>query len=93
MDWLKREMIKRGVSQKSVGEAAGLSEVQMSKVMAGARKLSADEAAAIWRSFGYTLPDDDASDADVRILQKLSLLSEDEKTALEVLLRSLGSGH
>lgn len=90
MEWLKSEIEKRGVTQKEVGAIAGLSEVQMSKVMKGSRKLSATEAAAIWRHFGYVLPDDEASDVDMRILQLLSRLSEDEKTALEHLLKRGG---
>lgn len=90
MTWLKSEIEKRGLSQRDVGAAAGLSEVQMSKVMNGGRKLSADEAAAIWRHFGYVLPDDDASPVDIRILQLLSRLTEDEKIALEHILKRGG---
>lgn len=90
MEWLKNEMVRRGISQKDIGAAAGLTEVQMSKVMSGNRKLTADEAAAIWRHLGYVLPDDAATDVDMRILQILSHLSEEEKIALERLLKRGG---
>lgn len=90
MNWLKDELTRRGMSQKDVGAAAGLTEVQMSKVMNGNRKLSADEAAAIWRHLGYSLPDDAATDVDMRILRLLTHLSEDEKIALERLLNRGG---
>lgn len=90
MEWLKAEMDRRGVSQKDVGAAAGLTEVQMSKVMKGNRKLTADEASAIWRYLGYVLPDEGSSDVDKRILSLLTHLSEDEKIALERLLKRGG---
>ncbi|QBX34613.1 helix-turn-helix transcriptional regulator [Paracoccus liaowanqingii] len=90
MEWLKAEIVRRGVTQKDVGAAAGLTDVQMSKVLSGNRKLSAEEASAIWRHFGYVLPDDEATDTDMRILQHLARLSDDEKTALERLLKRGG---
>lgn len=90
MDWLRSEMDRQGLSQKDVGAAAGLSDVQMSKVMNGKRKLTADEAAAIWRKLGYALPGDGATDVDMRILQLLTRLSEDEKIGLESLLKRGG---
>ncbi|MFG6081570.1 helix-turn-helix domain-containing protein [Paracoccus litorisediminis] len=90
MTWLKEEMESRGLTQRDVGAAAGLSEVQMSKVMSGNRKLSADEASAIWRYLGYTLPDEEASAVDMRILRQLTRLTDDEKIALEHLLKRGG---
>lgn len=90
MEWLKDEMARRQVTQKDVGIAAGLNDSQMSKVLSGVRKLSADEAAAIWRFLGYTLPDDESSDIDRRILQQLTRLNDDEKSALMHLLKRGG---
>lgn len=90
MEWLRKEMALRGVSQKDIGIAAGLSEGQISKVMNGTRRLTADEAAAIWRHLGYAMPDEDATDVDLRILQLLTRLTEDEKIALEQLLKRGG---
>lgn len=86
MEWLKSELERQGITQKTLGEAVGLSEVQMSKLMAGDRRLLASEAASIWRYLGYTLPDDEASEVDKRILQLLSRMTDEEKIALERLL-------
>lgn len=91
VEWLKSEIDRRNLSQRDVGEAVGLSDAQMSKVLAGNRKLSSDEADAIRRFFGYTLPDDEATALDNRLLRALSQMSESEKTALEVFLSSFSS--
>lgn len=91
VEWLKSEIDRRNLSQRDVGEAVGLSDAQMSKVMAGSRKLSAAEADAIRRFLGYTLPDDEATELDNRLLRALSRMTDGEKAALEVFLSSFSS--
>lgn len=89
MEWLKAEMKARGLTQRDVGDAIGLDDAKMSRVLSGDRKLSATEADNIRRFLGFTLPDDEASELDRRILRVLSQMSERQKEALETLLPPL----
>lgn len=90
LDWISEQMKARGVTQKEVGEAIGLSEGKMSKVMNGHRKLSAAEADGIRRFFGYPLPDDLPPGAPERkVLDGLSVLDEHQKLALALYLEAL----
>lgn len=91
VEWLKTEMAKRKLSQRDVAEAVGLTDAQMSKVLSGSRKLSSEEADSIRRFFGYALPDDEASDLDIRLLRALSQMTEAEKAALEVFLKNFAA--
>lgn len=88
VEWLKSEMSKRNLTQRDVGEAVGLSDAQMSKVLNGLRKLSSEEADRIRRFLGYALPDDEATELDIRLLHALSQMTDAEKAALEVFLQS-----
>lgn len=88
MEWLKSEMQARGLKARQIGEAIGLNDGQMSLVLSGKRKLSSQEADNIRRFLGYTLPDDEASELDRRLLRSLSRMSEDRKRALEVILEA-----
>lgn len=88
MEWLKSEMQARGLKARHIGEAIGLNDGQMSLVLNGKRKLSSLEADNIRRFLGYTLPDDEASELDRRLLRSLSRMSEDRKRALEVILEA-----
>ena len=91
MEWLKNEMERRGLTQREVGEAVGLTDGQMSKVMSGLRQLKSTEADAIRRFLGYTLPDDEASELEIRLLRAMSKMSDDEKAALEMFLKTFSS--
>lgn len=88
MEWLKNEMKARNLKARHIGEAIGLNDGQMSLVLSGKRKLSAKEADDIRRFLGYTLPDDEASELDRRILRALSRMPELQKRALELLLQA-----
>lgn len=88
MEWLKYEMQARGLKARHIAEAIGLNDGQMSLVLSGKRKLSAMEADNIRRYLGYTLPDDEASELDRRLLRSLSRMSEERKRALEVILEA-----
>lgn len=90
MKWISEQMKARGVTQKQVGEAIGLSEVQMSKIMNGHRKLTADEADGIRRFFGYPMPDDlMAGKPERTVLDGLSVLDDAQKRALALYLEAL----
>jgi len=91
MEWLKNEMARRGLTQREVGEAIGMSDAQMSKVMSGFRQLKSTEADAIRRYLGYTLPDDEASELEIRLLRAMSKMTDTEKAALEVFLGKFSS--
>lgn len=89
LTWITEQLEERGLTQRELGEAIGLSEVQVSKVLRGGRKLSADEADAIRRFFGYRLPDDPIlSDAD-RIHDYLSRLGVAQRRAVVLYLEAL----
>lgn len=87
MQWVRRQMDRRGVSQAELAAAIGLSESQMSKVMGGTRKLSSDEADEIRRFFGFRLPDDEGPEA--MIFEHLSALRDEQKVALAQYLQTL----
>lgn len=90
LDWIAEQLGARGVTQKELGDAIGLSEVQVSKVMHGHRRLTATEADAIRRFFGYPMPDDLLPGRPERIvLDGLSVLDEAQKRALALYLKAL----
>lgn len=89
LTWISEQLEERGITQRELGEAIGLSEVQVSKVLRGGRKLSADEADAIRHFFGYRLPDDPIqSDAD-RIHDYLARLGASQRRAVVLYLEAL----
>ena len=88
MGWLREQLRSRGISQVEADRAVGLNESQMSKVMNGSRRLTADEADGLRRFLGYRLPDDAADTPEARIIQHLAKLGADQKRALETYLQS-----
>lgn len=87
--WIDEKIAERGITRREVAEAIGLSESQMSKVMAGTRKLSADEADGIRRFFGFP-PPDDLVDADMaRIQDNIARLRAKQRRSLVLYLESL----
>lgn len=58
LDWIRQQMEIKGVSQRDLGAAIGLSDAKISNVLRGARQLKASEADGIRRFFGYRLPED-----------------------------------
>ena len=58
MDWIRQQMEIKGVSQRELGYAIGLSDAKISNVLRGARQLKANEADGIRRFFGFHLPED-----------------------------------
>lgn len=89
MDWLKREITRRGITQAELGRVLGLSESIMSKVMNGTRKLSSTEADAIRRYLGYRLPGDTDDPRWCGIDRAIAKLSEEQERALSLYLEAL----
>lgn len=58
VEWIRDQLLARDLSQADLGEAIGLTSVQVNKILTGYRRLKADEADKIRRFFGYTLPED-----------------------------------
>lgn len=89
MEWIDEQLRRKGLCRRELADAVGLTEVQMSKVMNGHRRLSADEADAIRRFFGFRLPDDPpGSDLDL-IQDHLSRLGVQQRRAVVLYLEAL----
>lgn len=58
MDWLKTQMNIRGITQRELAAAIGMTEQMFTNVVSGRRMFKAQEVDAIRRRFGYTLPED-----------------------------------
>lgn len=58
MEWVRQQLEAKGLTQRALAEALGISEQKMSHVFTGRRGIRADEADKIRRFFGYTLPED-----------------------------------
>lgn len=61
MDWISEHLKAKGISQRALGDAIGISEQKVSNVMRGRRRFTAKETDAIRRFFGYELPEDHCS--------------------------------
>jgi transcriptional regulator with XRE-family HTH domain len=58
LSWLREQIAARGLTQREVASIAGMTEQMLTNVMKGRRLLSLQEADAIRRAFGFTLPED-----------------------------------
>lgn len=94
MEWIDRQLEERGLPRRALAEAIPtFTETKLSLVMSGKRKLSADEADAIRRFFGYRLPDDPPVTAFDRIEDQLAKLDEGQRHAVVLYLEALtGAG-
>lgn len=89
MDWIDEQLRARGINRRELADAIGFTEVQMSKTMNGHRRLTADEADAIRRFFGYRLPDDPPS-SDLDLIQDyLARLGAPQRRAVVLYLEAL----
>ena len=89
LQWIDQQLKIRGMNRRELADRVGLTEVQMSKVMNGTRKLSADEADDIRRAFGYRLPDDPAQSDIDRIHDQLMRLGAGQRRAVALYLEAL----
>lgn len=58
MDWVRQQLEIKGLTQRALADALGLSEQKMSHVFTGRRRIQAGEADKIRRFFGFELPED-----------------------------------
>lgn len=58
MDWVKHQIELKGLTQRALADALGITEQKMSHIFTGRRRVLADEADQIRRFLGYTLPED-----------------------------------
>lgn len=90
MQWIDEQLKDRGLIRKDLAEAIPtLNEQKLSLVMSGRRRLTADEADAIRRFFGYRLPDDPPGTAWDRIQDQIAKLDERQKRAVMLYLEAL----
>lgn len=93
LSWIDEQLAGRGLRRRHLAEAIPtLSESKLSLVMKGDRKLSADEADAIRRFFGYRLPDDPPNSAKDKIYDQLAMLGEEQIHAVALYLEALAGG-
>ena len=89
VDWLRRELEERRISQAEMARVLGIGEPAMSKAMNGTRKFSATEADTIRRYLGYRLPGDTPDERRRRIDRAVSGLHGDQERALALYLEAL----
>ena len=89
IDWLRRQMEQRGLSQAELARAVGIPGPALSKVMNGSRRLSAREADAIRRHLGYRLPDDEPDLLDAHIGEMLAQATSQQKLIASMFLEIL----
>lgn len=61
MDWLRNQMFAHDLTQRELAEKIGMTEQMFTNVVSGRRLFKAQEADAIRRVFGYSLPEDQPS--------------------------------
>jgi len=74
LKWIREQLDRTRTSQAQLAVAIGLTPVQMNKVLSGYRMLKADEADAIRRFFGFSLPED--YPRTVRVVGKMNAIDE-----------------
>lgn len=57
IDWIRKELKSRGLTQADLGDGIGLTSVMVNKILRGGRDLKSSEADAIRMFFGYRLPE------------------------------------
>jgi len=90
LEWIDSELSARGWPRRSLVDVVpGFTEKKISEVFSGRRKLSADEADAIRRLFGYRLPHDPVPRDQVDMEKLLSRVGDDQKRAVVLYLEAL----
>ena len=90
MEWIDEQLRARGWPRKRLADAIpGMNESKLSLVMSGQRKLSAAEADAIRRYFGYRLPDDPPRSLQDEVQDMLARLGDGQIRAVALYLEAL----
>lgn len=58
MEWVRQQLEIKGLTQRALADALGITEQKLSHVFHGRRNIKAQEADCIRRFFGYVLPED-----------------------------------
>lgn len=90
VSWIDEQLSKRGLPRRALADAVpGLTESKLSLVFKGERKLSADEADAIRKFFGYHLPDEPKDVLSQKIEDSLAQLGEHQRQNVVLYLEAL----
>ena len=90
MQWIDEQLDRRGMNRRQLADAIpGMTETKMSLTMSGARKLTANEADAIRRHFGYHLPDDPHDTPLGKAYDRLAMLGDNQIQAVVLYLEAL----
>ena len=88
LDWIRREIEARGITQGDFRRAIGWSSSEATKVLGGQRRLRADELLDILRYFGVPSPIGEQSTAQVAA-RHLATLQPAQQAALLALVRAM----
>jgi hypothetical protein len=90
MQWIDQQLKQRKMNRRQLADVIpGMTETKLSLSMSGQRKLSADEADAIRRHFGYQLPDDPIDTPLGRIHEQLAMLGDSQIHSVALYLEAL----
>lgn len=93
LDWVDQQLKARGLPRRALAEVIpGMTEVKLSLIWSGKRRLTSDEADAIRRFFGYRLPDDPPTTWEHELHDVMSRLREDQRRAVILYLEALTGG-
>lgn len=87
--WIDKQLAMRHMNRRELADKVGMTEVQVSKVMNGFRKLSLREADSIRRTFGYRLPEDPIQSDTDQIQEYLTRLNTAQRRSLLLYLEAL----
>ena len=92
--WLKAEIDRRGILQRELAEAMGISESTLSKIFGSGdkpRKITGNEAMKALRFLGYPVPAPGAEERPLDIIVRYAAkLDESQQRALAAYLESQG---
>ena len=90
MEWIDEQLALHNKPRRALAEAVpGMTETKLSLVMSGSRRLSAAEADAIQKFFGYPLVDDPEDPVGAKIFDLIAKLGDGQKRAVALYLEAL----
>ena len=90
MQWIDQQLKRRKMNRRQLADVIpGMTETKLSLSMSGQRKLTADEADAIRRHFGYRLPDDPIVTPADRVSEQLAMLGDSQIRSVMLYLEAL----
>ena len=94
LGWIDEQLSARGLPRRALADAIPtLNETKLSRVMAGERRITVEEADAIRRFFGYRLPDDPSDGPLAVVHDQIARLGDNQLAAVALYLEALsGNG-